>query len=225
MLLIKDQESYDRNHELINQFSVIYNQAFPDENEREELSSIYKRLEAKTVPYSFIILDIIDEQVLGGIILDVYVASQFLHLIYIVTDPKKRRQGIAKKLLKTYLPEALNQLNLNFETVIFESNNPVKTEIDSFDTTLRLDIFRKLGAKHIPITYIQPPLEGRTQYVDNLFLFSYSKDEYLDADNLVKFIEELYYGLNIYDYKKDKGYITTVNSITLNSSKNKIHLV
>ena len=35
MILIKDKESYDRNHELINQFSVIYNQAFPDENERE----------------------------------------------------------------------------------------------------------------------------------------------------------------------------------------------
>ena len=224
MILIKDKKNYDANSELINQFNSIYNQAFPDENEREELSSIYNRLGSKTVPYSFIILDVDNQQVLGGVVLDVYTASQFLHLIYIITDSKKRQQGIAKRLLQTHLPDALNQLNLNFETIIFESNNPEKTEIDSFDTSLRLEIFRKLGAKHIPVTYIQPPLEGRTQYVENLFLFVYSKDDYLDADNLIKFIGELYYGLNIHDYKKDKGYIATVNSIELNSLENKIKL-
>ena len=225
MLLIKDKESYDRNHELINQFSVIYNQAFPDENEREELSAIYNRLCVQSKPFSFIIFDVQKGIVQGGLIIDVYTEVEVAHLIYIVTDPEKRRQGIAKRLLKTYLPAALHELDLDIETVIFESNNPQLTLIDSFDTNLRLDIFRRLGAKRIPINYIQPPLEGRTQRVDNLFLFVYTKQDYIDTFRLEKFIGDFYRGLGVVDYEKNNDYIATINSLKENSINNKIFLV
>lgn len=225
MILIKDKEGYDRNYELITQFSVIYNQAFPDENEREELSSIYNRLCTQSKPFSFIIFDVYNGVVQGGLIIDVYTEVEVAHLIYIVTDPEKRRQGIAKRLLKTYLPAALNELGLDIETVIFESNNPQLTLIDSFDTSLRLDIFRKLGAKRIPINYIQPPLENRTQRVDNLFLFVYNKHDYIDTFRLEKFIGDFYHGLGVVDYEKNDDYISTINSIKENSINDKIFLV
>jgi hypothetical protein len=229
MFLIEDKQSYDTNCELIQQFSLIYEEAFPDENEREELSSIYNRLDANSTPFTFLIFDVIDNNVQGGLVVDVYTASEIAHLIYIVTNPKLRHQGVAKKLLKSYLPKVLEKINkqfsINIENVVFESNNPELTQIDSFDAKLRLDIFRKLGAKHIPITYIQPPLEGRSERVDNLFLFVYTQHNYIDSQKLIKFIGQLYYGLGIHNYESDEDYITMIESIELSAINSKIQIL
>ena len=229
ILVIRDKEEYDKNSKFIEQFRKIYNDAFPDENEREELTSIYNRLDNESTPFTFLIFDLKDDIIQGGLIIDVYIESEFAHLIYIVTDPNVRQQGVARRLLKEYLPKVLQQINkeknTNIENIIFESNNPELTTIDSFDTKLRLDIFKKLDAKYIPIKYIQPPLEGRTQTVHNLFLFVYTPHDSIDSQKLKKFIGDFYYGLGIHNYVENDDYIATIKSIDANAKNNQIFLI
>ena len=231
MILIQDKKDLLEYEKQLEDFEISYIEAFPDLNEREELLDIYKRLtleeESNDLPVkSFIILHPFEERFGGGLIVDYYTNSKIIHLIYLVVNHEIRQLGIAKKILKEDLPAAIEiletRLKINFNAIVFESNNPILTTIDNFDTELRLSIFKKLGAKLIPIDYIQPPLDRGKKNVNNLFLLLLQQNEKdaLTKTILVDFLIELYQGLGIGDPKKDNDFNTMLNSIQAMTSEN-----
>jgi GNAT superfamily N-acetyltransferase len=152
--LVFNQDQLEANRNNINGFVLQYNDAFPDENEREKWELIEDRIiDANAYPRTFILFENFSDPN-GGIVADIYHHIGVIHLIYIVVNKKQRRTGIATKLVKELLPKAIlkieNEFRFNVSLVLFESNLPWLTTIDSFDPKTRLQIFEKLGAQHLP---------------------------------------------------------------------------
>ena len=131
MILIQDKKDLLEYEKQLEDFEISYIEAFPDLNEREELLDIYKRItleESNDLPVkSFIILHPFEERFGGGLIVDYYTNSKIIHLIYLVVNHEIRQLGIAKKILKEDLPAAIEiletRLKINFNAIVFESNN------------------------------------------------------------------------------------------------------
>ena len=231
MILITDSKSYHQHASSIVDFLPIYEEAFPDVNEREDWEDIKERcVNEIAFPRTFILLFKEDDIVQGGIISDYYPKSGVIHLIYIAIQKERRGSGIARKLIKSLLPNAIKALEETFgfsaKAIIFESNIPWKTEIDSIDPKLRLKIFEKLGAKLIPIPYVQPALSESKKKVENLFLLSFPLTESstlntLNTKVLEDFLKEFYQGLGIKAPELNEDFINMQSKIKSQEQNNK----
>jgi ribosomal protein S18 acetylase RimI-like enzyme len=97
--LIYNQTQYDTNQTCIESFQSIYQEAFPDPNEREDWNDIQTRIcQPDAFPKTFVVFDK-DAQTNGGLVADFYPQIGVIHLIYIAVSKKSRGQGIAKKLI------------------------------------------------------------------------------------------------------------------------------
>jgi GNAT superfamily N-acetyltransferase len=232
VILISDANSYHRYATSIEEFLPIYEEAFPDVNEREDWTAIADRCTNESAfPQTFMVFSEEDQELNGGIISDYYPSSGVIHLIYIAIQENKRGTGIARKLILDLLPKAIEQLEkekgFSAKVIIFESNIPWKTEVDSIDPTLRLKIFGKLGAKFIPIDYVQPALSESRTKVENLFLLSFPLDRKpfhhtLNTNVLKHFLHEFYIGLGIEQPEKNEDFLhmcSKINSLTFNKDQ------
>ena len=225
MKLIVDSNSYSEHVTLINSFKVLYDNAFPDINEREDFDVILQRVfgdKQPNEPHSILILTTTtgnNPEVTGGLIADWYENSLAIHLIYIVTAEKYRGKGIAKKLINEGVPTIKEWIKkekgIEIQNVFFESNNPEKTINDNFDTIARLEIFSQFGAKWINIPYVQPALDAKKKEVDNLFLLSFTqfniKGDKIPEIEIIAFLKDLYLSLGQSD--KNKSFIGMQNEL------------
>lgn len=197
MILIGSKSSIEVNKKKLEDFKKIYLEAFPDDAEREDFNEILYRVKNSDFPKTVIILEVDGESLIGGMIVDIY-HNQIYHLIYLVTNPRFRGRGCAKKLIG----EGLTKLIKNFKSaatgVFVETNIPNLTKEDSFSPTTRCQIFEKLGMKRIPIKYIQPPLEFGKDWVFNLQLLYYPIDnlEEISTNEVIYFLNSLYASLD-----------------------------
>jgi hypothetical protein len=90
----------------LDNFRRLYEDAFPEPNEREEFSIILQRIAEKPIddnPHTFIIRAYDERensrQVTGGIIPDWYEGSPSIHLTYIVVAPEARGKKISNTLI------------------------------------------------------------------------------------------------------------------------------
>lgn len=227
--LILDQTQYQANLSCIEAFLPIYEEAFPDADEREDWEDIKTRIcQPDAFPKTFLVFDN-SEQPKGGLVADFYPQSGVIHLIYIAVSQKSRGQGIAKKLIKALLPEAIEQIQKIFsfhtKAILFESNIPWRTQTDSVDPFTRLQIFESFGAKAIPLRYTQPALAAGKKEVDNLFLLSFPieglQHQTLQTDVLIHFLNDFFIGLGIEEPTQNKTFVRMQNELLSNSQMNK----
>ncbi len=209
MKLIADKRSREQNAGIIASFETIYNEAFPDADEREVFSDILDRasgLGQPHEPHTVIVLtpsNAAGGAVAGGLVADWYAKSGALHIIYLAVDPAVRKLGTGRKLIDEGLPEIIKYIKeshgCEIRNVFFESNNPLIASKDNFDKSLRLKIFARLGARVVNIPYVQPPLTEGKQEVDNLLLLTLPQfnagGEKIPAAEIREFLLEFYEGL------------------------------
>ena len=208
LIIIDNIEAIEKNRSLLDIFfTEIYEPAFPDRNEREEVDDILYRTAQSydaSAPKSVVLLEVADGEVVGGEVIDVYCASRAIEIIYLAVRESKRGCGVARRVVidgtKAYLSQLKEQCGVEIEQVYFETNNPFKTSPlkDNFDMINRLEVFARLGAKWIDIDYIQPALSQNRQMVDNLYLMvipALGAVDKLSADSLKSFLKEFYEGL------------------------------
>lgn len=217
MKLIFDSQSLSENIKQIEVFKKIYLNGFPDQNECEKFEFIENRVKGikkETEPHSIILLDELNLEVTGGMIVDWYEKSKSIHLIYLIIDEKYRNKGIAKRLIKEGINSIESKINdengIQIKNVFFESNNPDKTINDNFNLIERLEIFSRLGAKWIDIPYVQPALDTTKNEVDNLFLLTFPQFN-VSGNNIPKaeiedFLKDLYLGLDVKDLATNKSF-------------------
>ena len=227
--IVPSQESV-KNTELegyINQFeNEIYKPAFPDENEREDIKDILSRLKrTKDEPQSFIVLALEGNTVMGGLVADWYNKCKSLEIIYIALRREYcgHKEKYGKKLYYSSLAiikDAINKQNEQVKYVYAEVEDPFKDiKSNGFtDPIIRLRFFASLGAKRIPIEYVQPPLKESGEYARNLFLISIpiSKSDKEEMKILPRdlgdFLSDFYEGLRensmndlaTFEYEKSK---------------------
>lgn len=231
-LLIHNQQTYTKHQYCIAVFQVIYEEAFPDPNEREDWNDIEIRIcEPNAYPKTFIFFDNAASPN-GGLVADYYPNIGVIHLIYIAVTKQNRGQGIAKKLIKDLLPHAIDALQKKHafitKAILFESNIPWRTKTDSIDPNSRLQIFEHLGAKAIPIQYTQPALTACKKEVDNLFLLTFPINgilhQTLETDLLINFLKEFYIGLGIDEPIQHPAFERMYNELLTLSQMNQITL-
>jgi GNAT superfamily N-acetyltransferase len=231
--LIYNQTQYDTNQTCIESFQSIYQEAFPDADEREDWKDIQARIcQPDAFPKTFVVFDHHTEPN-GGLVADFYPQSGVIHLIYIAVSKKSRGQGIAKKLIKALLPRAIAEIQslFQFETkaILFESNIPWRTHTDAIDPLTRLQIFEHLGAKAIPIQYTQPALAAGKKEVDNLFLLSFpingAQHQTLETDLLLGFLKEFYIGLGINQPNQHQAFVRMQQELKTTSHMNQVPLI
>jgi len=209
MKLIFDESSCKTESDLLRKFESIYENGFPDSNERELFQDIINRVvgdKKPDEPHSIIVLKNADEnngEVYGGLIADWYEKSKAIHLTYLIIDNQFRGKGIANilindgvNLIKDWIK---NYRHIEIRNVFFESNNPELTENDNFNPYKRLEIFSKLGAKWINIPYIQPALDSKKDDVNNLLLLTFPQfnadKSKIPVSEITAFLTEFYAGL------------------------------
>lgn len=194
MIIIDSEDKLHKYQKYLEIFREIYFEAFPDEMEREEFSDILVRI-SEDFPKTIIILSLESDEVLGGMIVDVY-QNKVFHLTYLITNQKFRGKGTAKYLVNQCLESLIKHLKSDSNGVFVETNIPWLTKNDSFEPIIRVGIFNKLKMKWIPIEYIQPPLSLGKDKVSNLFLLYYPiNDVELKITEVEDFLDCLYQSL------------------------------
>ena len=230
--LIYNEARYTEHLSCIEAFLPIYEEAFPDADEREDWEDIQTRIcQPNAFPKTFLVFDN-HTKPNGGLVADFYPQIGVIHLIYIAVSKKSRGQGLAKKLIRELLPDAIEEIQnyYQFKTkaLLFESNIPWRTQTDSIDPNTRLQIFEHLGAKAIPIQYTQPALAAGKKEVDNLFLLSFPLEgiqhQTLDTELLISFLKEFFIGLGIEEPTQNKTFVRMQNELLTNSQMNQVSL-
>ena len=236
MIFIFDELTFNEHAAHIEGFASLYNESFPDPNERENIEAIFNRIKGlkdQRDPNTVLLLYPLENNLAAGQVIDWYKESQCIHLTYLVVAPNYRKKGIAKEILSSGLniiiKEIQDRYSIQIRAAFFESNIPSKTVKDSFDPLLRLNIFSKLGAKWIDIPYTQPALDSEKEKVDNLLLLTFpianSKTDGIEADVVIGFLANLYKCLSIEDPYDNSDFIHMVKCINeMKSDKNKILL-
>jgi GNAT superfamily N-acetyltransferase len=190
-----------------------YEAAFPDLNERENFSAVWKRCRHSSLrtpepgTMMFVLLDDSD-QFIGALMADYYNTNDFLHLIYLFVHPNHRKSGLGSILLHegvTRMRHACKDVKKELKHVVLEANIPWRTIQDSFNPDIRLHFFRKNNVQWINIPYVQPQLCNKSERVSHLFLlyFPTRPNVCLHRDELKDFLLDLYQGLGVMHPEKD----------------------
>jgi len=199
-------------------YNEVYLPAFPIASERESLEQWCARL--KRGKDDIVIagenLADPDKAFIKGICVGVYFSISDVGLLsYYAVHPECQGQGIAKLMInrvKDLMLERAEDLGGVLKGVFIEVNDPAKVPAtkDSFDPATRVSVSHKLGARDIPVTYVQPPLQPGSPKFADLKLMAYAHPKtgkYPGPDDTKAFLEAIYqsHGIDIAndaDFKK-----------------------
>lgn len=184
-------------------YNEVYLPAFPIASERENLGQWVARL--KRGKDDIVIvgenLKDPDKANIKGICVGVYFAISDVGLLsYYAVRPDCQGQGIAKVMInrvkELMLERAEGHGNI-LKGVFIEVNDPKKVAAnqDSFDPATRVSVSHKLGARDIPVSYVQPPLQPGAEKCANLKLMAYAHPktgEYPGPDDVKAYLEAMY---------------------------------
>ena len=187
ILSIQNQDDVIRHKAYLDTFEKMYLKYFPMDDEREDFENIINRISGGNLPPTFINLAIMDNKVIGGIVVDYYPECNSIEPIYLAVDELYRRHGVGKKLI-----EYSTTNNPNVKHTFLECDNPslVSVEESAMDPAVRLNMYIKMGFSIIPIDYVQPPLSEEKDYERKLLLLH--KGVALNADDLIAFLSVFY---------------------------------
>lgn len=218
MFVINDNVSLELHAARLPAIERIYCESFPDDNEREEMADILSRIGAggpPPLPNTFMIVAGDEAGHADGLlVVDWYRASRVAHLTYLAVDRACRQRGIARALITDALPRSLANIEqregFTFTAIVLEVHKPWIGRDDVFDPDTRMGIFAGLGAKWVPIHYVQPCLPQRREGAQDLLLMALPagnlpQDE-MPAQCLVDFLAEFFRGLGIPDPEERQPY-------------------
>lgn len=140
----------------------------------------------------------------GFAIVETYRASRCGLLTYIVVAPRARGHGAARFLLNKAREALQRDLNSPLRAIFAEAHSPerIPPNEDVMNPVERLVILRRLGARRVPIHYVQPELCPGGERSRNLLLMSFpitpsAEAEVLSAAVLRDFLEEFYRALGV----------------------------
>ncbi len=184
-------------------YNEVYLPAFPIAAERESLEQWCARL--KRGKDDIVIvgenLGDPDKAVIKGICVGVYFSISDVGLLsYYAVKPDAQGQGIARVMIDRVKQLMLERAEANggvLKGVFIEVNDPTKVAAnqDSFDPATRVSVSHRLGAKDIPVSYVQPPLQPGAPKCDGLKLMAYAHPKtgkYPGPDAVRAFMEAMY---------------------------------
>lgn len=212
-------------------FLKLYEQAFPDENEREDFQLITDRIETKQFtddPKTFLVL-----VRNAGMVVEYYHSCRCILITYIVVAERYRKKGLARELLTEGLSNVRQLIEKGAGTpvkgIFFEVNNPLmtKAEDDSMQPWQRLAFFRKMGAKLIDIPYVQPSLGTDKGRVSNLHLCCFpvaAGRDVIPTDTILAFLDSFYKELGTEAPQSDEDFRTMKDSLMRQDEDGKYYL-
>lgn len=145
---------------------------------------------------------------------------------YIAVRAEQRRKGIGRLLLRRAIEQLESDASRNgqvLRAVLAEVNDPTKVsrDEDSIDPRERILIMEKLGARLVPVPYVQPELRagrGRSERM-RLVVFPIDEEPFdlLSTSVLHDFLYMFYKGLGIEDPSKDPDFLKMCSSLQGNA--------
>ena len=192
-------------HLLDEAYKNIYLPAFPDEKERETLEKFHKAIDGGFEKIQIVVnilgenLEDPENYVIKGLSIAYYYENQNVGLLaYNAIDPEHQEAGLGKLMVLSRieaLQDVARQHGKELAGVFIECNDPCKVseDMDSMDPKKRVAVFKKWGARQIPIDYVQPPTSVDGFYCDTLLLMNYPVDgKYADKATVESFLRGIY---------------------------------
>lgn len=166
-------------------------------------------------------------QLWGFIISEYFRGSSCGLLTYLAVHPLYRCRGVAHSLMDAAmqaLEDHAAERETNLKAVFGEVNDPDKVRglEDAQEALKRVHILSKLGAKRVPVEYVQPQLrpgQGRSRSL-SLVVFPIRRNSLnsLSVQTLVEFLDEFYRALGVKDPKSDPDLLRVVSSVRATAS-------
>jgi GNAT superfamily N-acetyltransferase len=204
-------------------YHEVYLPAFPIASERESLEQWCARLKRGKDDIVVVGENLADPEkaVIKGLCVGVYFSISDVGLLsYYAVHPKCQGQGIAKLMInrvKQLMLERAEEQGNVLRGVFIEVNDPKKVAAnqDSFDPATRVTVSQKMGARDIPVTYVQPPLQPGAEKYANLKLMSYphpKTGKHPGPDDVKAYLDAMYMSHGI-DVTKDPDYQKSMEDI------------
>jgi GNAT superfamily N-acetyltransferase len=151
---------------------------------------------------------------MGVLLCEFYRRSSCGLLSYLAVRPGLRGRGLARWLVEsavgTLRAEARSG-GQDLRAMFGEVHDPAKVDPsqDAFDPTSRLEVMEKLGARLVPVSYVQPELRPGLRRSDRLLLVVFPVDgpvRSLPAETVRDFLRDLYGALGVRDPDGDPDY-------------------
>lgn len=184
-------------------YEQVYRPAFPKDDQAEDPGT-WLPLMGDRLPDRFPQIDVVlacdsAEQIRGGVIFEDYRAANAWLTTYLVVKPEAQRRGVATGLMREVAATIVKNGDPG-AILLAESENPerISDTAERQHAQQRLQILSRLGFRHIPIDYVQPPLAAHKHALDDLLLLCYapeSSTKQIAAAQLLAFLREFYFVL------------------------------
>lgn len=177
-------------HLLEEAYESIYLPAFPHDDERESLEKFISILNG-SIDGVHIVVNVLGENlynrnahIIKGIAVSYYYSAENAGLLaYYAVARNTGERGLGKILVQSAIHALKQEAKSHGKKLggaFIEVHDPKKVTAndDVMDPHKRVGIFESWGAKHIPIDYMQPPVEADQSYSDKLLLMNYPVDGY-----------------------------------------------
>lgn len=158
----------------------------------------------------------------GGFIFVIYPRSGCVLLTYLVVDPRRRGQGLARRLFEAGLAIVERwaaERGQPVRAILGEINDPrrVAAERDVLDPWARLAIFERLGGRVVDVSYVQPELIPGQGRCDDLLLVAFPRPGHsnnaLPTAPLRDFLLEFYPALGVQNPAADPDLQRTLRAL------------
>ena len=155
-----------------------------------------------------------DRELMALVLCEFYRRSSCGLLSYVATRPGLRGRGLGRWLVE----QSIGALRADaaadgrdLRAFFAEIHDPAKIDPseDVFDPTSRLEVMERLGARLVPVSYVQPELRPGLNRSDRLLLVAFPIDgaqHELPAETVRDFLEDLYRALGVADPDGDADY-------------------
>ena len=192
----------------------LFLESFPDPDEQEDVAAWRHRLWEHPLPpepelHAIVALASADGSVAGFALVEHYRRSGSVLVSYIAVAPDWRRHDLARRLLGRGLDSVRGTAEP--KAVFAEIHDPWRMEgvADVIDPAARLQAMTRLGARRVPIDYVQPALGPDQERSDRLLLVAFvrpSVSETLPAEVVREFLREYYEALGVAEPERDPDF-------------------
>lgn len=203
-----------RDHDLLEQvYRDLYLKNFTDPDEQEDLEQYQVRLFGPPLPMPqpvthFLVagenlVDPANRVINGFLIFELYRESSCGLLTYLAVAPDARRQGLGRLLISRAIEILERDMDGGLVAVFGETHDPRKIDAsqDAMVPHDRIGVMSKLGARRVPIRYVQPALRPGDGRSDKLLLISFpiasSPAPWLSGVAVLTFLDEFYRALGV----------------------------
>jgi len=203
---IRNYTQFSKKEGLLKKFYTHFLQRFfPCQNQLDSIEYLANSLEPKPDVLSSNLISIIlclnksDDQILGGIVFELYHVSNFGLITYFCVDTKYRKYNIGRNLIN-YAEKSLDEFSYEYfgektNAILLEMSSPYRSIVkDSFPPEKRVKVFKNLGCSLVDVFYVQPPLGLHLKPDTSLVLICLNREnkQFIEGNKLVLFFHEFY---------------------------------